>query len=79
MALDVFSDDGSEKTVILRAIQTSNFSFTYDKIDPDCGKFILIDVAALEQRDYKDLVILTKSQKVTLSSNSLWITLGRSD
>jgi hypothetical protein len=36
-------------------------------------------VAALEQRDYKDLVILTKSQKVTLSSNSLWITLGRFD
>ena len=64
MSLDIFSDDGTEKTVILRAIQTSKFNFTYNKIDPECGKFLIIDTAALEQRDYKDIIILTKSQKV---------------
>ena len=48
MSLDVFSEDGSEKTVILRAFQSSRLNFTYDKLDPDCGKFLLLDIAALE-------------------------------
>ena len=40
-----------------------------DKIDPECGKFIIVDNIAFEQKDFKDILIITKSQKVALIKN----------
>lgn len=65
ISLDYNLDDGGEKTVIVRAIQTGKFQFQFDKIDPECGRFLIVDTAPLEQRDYKDIVIVTKSLKVS--------------
>lgn len=41
-------DDGGEKTVIVRAIQKDKMQFQFDKIDPESGKFLIIDLAPLE-------------------------------
>eukprot|EP00347_Sterkiella_histriomuscorum_P023392 403334809 len=69
ISLDITLEDGGEKTVILRAVQGGKLQFQYDKIDPECGKFLLVDTAPLEQRDYKDFVIITKSLKIALIKN----------
>lgn len=70
IGVDIIYEDGSEKSTIIKAIQTQKFQFIYDKIEPDTGtKFIIIDVIPFEQKDYKDLLIMTKTNKLALIKN----------
>lgn len=70
VGIDIFAKDGSEKTIIVRGIQSMQMSdFRYDRIDVDAGKFLLVDTAQFESRDNKDILVFTKSLNVNLILN----------
>ena len=42
------------------------YVFILDKIDPDCGKFIIVKSAPFETKEYKDILVYLKTQKVII-------------
>lgn len=72
VGVDYVTEDGTEKTAILRAMQVSPgekgegvYTFAIDRIDPDCGRFIIVSAATFENKDYKDIIVMLKNQKVS--------------